>query len=355
MKCYTLLKKEYQIMRNIVKKLPEIKNSCADIFNLVKMNMHSNILVTAIKLKIFDHLTESVSAETVAEKLQFHAGNTELVLNVLAGMEIIQKKNGLFSNSGKSAEFLVSTMPEYLGSFFLHIHKWHEQFGSNLETLIKNGPPDKKDGDMADGSAWAESARLSAAYHYCGPTRYITKIISSFPEFSSMKKMLDLGGGTGIYTISILSAHPVMKGVVFEQPPVAAVTREFIRLYDAEDRISIIEGDYITDPIGDSYDLIFASATLNFFKDRFDDLFKKVYNALKPGGIFVTHQDGITDERTKPVYRLSDFLSAEMNGIDFLIPQGLIADSMMKSGFKSVRSITTQSDFGDMDIDIGRK
>jgi len=338
-----------------VKKLPEIKNSCADIYNLVKMNMHSKILIAAIKLKIFDYLIESMSARTVAEKLQFHLGNTELFLNVLAGMEIIQKKNGLFSNTEKSSEFLVSTKPEYLGPFFLHTHEWHEKFGLNLEALVKNGPPEKMDTNMADGSVWAESIGLSAAYHYCGPTQYISKIISSLPEFPNMKKMLDLGGGTGIYTISIVSAHPDMKGVVFEQPPVAAVTREFIRQYDAEDRIAIMEGNYITDSIGDSYDLIFASATLNFFKDRFDDLFRKVYAALKPGGVFITHQDGIKDERTKPVYRLSDFLSAEMNGTDILIPQGLIADSMLKSGFKSVRSFTTQSDFGDMDIDIGRK
>ncbi|MCP4681649.1 MAG: hypothetical protein GY864_04895 [Desulfobacterales bacterium] len=43
------------------------------------------------------------------------------------------------------------------------------------------------------------------------------------------------------------------------------------------------------------------------------------------------------------------------HGADLAIPQGMIADSMLQSGFKSVRSFTQQSDFGDMDIDIGRK
>ncbi len=339
----------------MVKKLPEIKNSCAEIYNLIKVNVQSNLLISAIKWKIFDYLVESVSAQTVAEKLQFHPRNTELFLNALAGMELIQKNNGMFSNTEKSAEFLVSAKPEYLGSFFLHVHKWHEQFGSNMETLIENGPPDKMDTNMTDGSIWAESVRLAAAYHYCGPTQYITRIISSLPEFPSMKKMLDLGGGSGIYTISIVSTHPEMKGVVFEQPPVAAVTREFIRQYDAKDRVAVMEGDYITDSIGDSYDLIFASATLNFFKDLFDELFRKIYDALNPGGVFITHQDGVKDERTKPAYHVSEFLSAELHGADFAIPQGMIADSMLQSGFKSVRSFTQQSDFGDMDIDIGRK
>jgi len=339
----------------MVKKLPEVKNSCADIYNLIKVDIQSNLLISAIKWKIFDCLVEPVSAQTVAENLQFHPRNTELFLNALAGMEIIQKNNGMFSNTDKSAEFLVSTKSEYLGSFFLHVHKWHEQFRLNMETLIENGPPDKMDTNMLDESIWAESARLAAAYHYCGPTQYITKIITSLPQFPSMKKMLDLGGGSGIYTISIVSAHSEMEGVVFEQPAVAAVAREFIRQYDAEDRISVMEGNYIIDAIGDSYDLIFASATLNFFKDHFVELFRKIYDALNPGGIFITHQDGIKDERTKPVYHVSEFLSAELHGADFAIPQGMIADSMLQSGFKSVRSFTKQSDFGDMDIDIGRK
>jgi SAM-dependent methyltransferase len=338
-----------------VKKLPEIKNSCADIYNLIKVNIQSNILIAAIKWKIFDYLVESVSAQTVAEKLQFHPRNTELFLNALAGMEIIQKNNGLFSNTEKSAEFLVSKRPEYLGPFFLHVHRWQEQIGLNMETLIENGPPDEMNMNRADGTNWADSIRNSAAYHYGGPVRYITQIIRSLPEFPSMKKMLDIGGGIGIYTISVVSNHPDMKGVVFEQPPVAAVAREFIREYDAEDRIAVMEGNYITDDIGDSYDLIFASATLNFYKDRFNDIFRKVYDALNPGGVFITHQDGIKNERTKPIYHISEFLSYELYGRDFAIEQGLIADSMLQSGFKSVRSFTKQSDFGDMDIDIGRK
>ena len=338
-----------------MKKLPEIKNSCADIYNLVKVNVQSNLLVSAIRWKIFDYLVESVSARTVAEKFQFHPRNTELFLNALAGMDLIQKNNGMFSNSEKSAEFLVSSKSGYLGSFFLHVHQWHEQFGSNLETLIEKGPPDKMDTNMADDSIWAESARLAAPYHYCGPMQYITRVISSLPEFPRMKKMLDMGGGSGIYTISIVSAHPDMKGVVFEQPSVAAVTREFVRKYEIEDRVAVIEGDYITDSIGDSYDLIYASATLNFFKNQFDELFRKIYDALNPGGIFITHQDGIKDERTRPVYHVSEFLSAELQGADLAIAQGMIADSMLQNSFKSVRSFTQQSDFGDMDIDIGRK
>jgi hypothetical protein len=42
-------------------------------------------------------------------------------------------------------------------------------------------------------------------------------------------------------------------------------------------------------------------------------------------------------------------------GMDFAIEQGAIAETMLRAGFKSVRSFTKHSEIGDMDIDIARK
>lgn len=338
-----------------MKQLSEITHSWADIHHLVMGDVQSQILVTAIQLKIFDALTKPSTAEDVAEKLGLHPRNTELFLNSLAGMDMIHKQNGLFSNSEKSAAYLISSSPHYLGAFFLHYRQWHGQLKSSMEELIKNGPPEEQAMEMSDGAIWAESARLSAAYQYCGPAQALAKIIASQPEFPNMRTMLDLGGGAGFFAQAIVAAHSSMKGVVFEQPPVAPVTREFLKQYEADTRILVKEGDYTTDPLGNSYDLIFASATLNFHKHRLDELFAKVYDALSPGGIFMTHQDGIYAERTKPVEHITGFLSVELCGGDFAIPQGLIAEFMLKAGFQSVRSFTLHSDVGGMDIDIGRK
>lgn len=338
-----------------MKHLPDITQSWEDIHHVVMGDIQSYILVTAIKLKVFDALAEEATAEEIAKKMGSHPRNTELFLNALAGMDMIRKRNGRFSNTGKSANYLVSSSPQYLGAFFLHYRQWHEQVKANMEQLILNGPPEQQGMEMSDGAIWAESARLSAPYQYCGPAQDIARIVASQPEFPNMKKMLDLGGGAGFFTQAIVAAHPSMSGVIFEQPPVARVAREFIRQYAAEDRVSVRDGDYMTDPLGNSYDLIFASATLNFYKDCLDELFTRVYDALNPGGIFMTHQDGIYAERTKPATHITEFLAFELYGGDFALPQGLIAQTMLNTGFQSVRSFTLQTGVGDMDVTIGRK
>jgi hypothetical protein len=42
-------------------------------------------------------------------------------------------------------------------------------------------------------------------------------------------------------------------------------------------------------------------------------------------------------------------------GQDMAFDQGFIADSMLRVGFKSARSHTLNTDWGPMDLDIGRK
>jgi predicted O-methyltransferase YrrM len=338
-----------------MKKLPEIIHHWGDLYTIVRNSIPSTILIKAIKWKIFDYLTEAVSAQEVAAHLKSHPRNTELFLNSLAGMGLIKKEMGLFQNTEKGLEFLVSASPKYLGAFFLHVNEWHENLAPNIETLVEKGPPEQNQMNMSDGTLWAKSAGCSAAYQYCGEAQHIARIISALPEFRKMKKMLDLGGGAGFFTMAIVEAHPDMQGVIFEQPAVAAVARGFTKEYEMDQRVSIIEGDYNKDDLGNSYDFIFAGATLNFGKHNLDGLFKRVYNSLNPGGVFMTHQDGITDERTKPVSHVTEFLSAELMGMDFAITQGEIAEAMLRCGFKSVRSFTKYSDIGDMDIDIGRK
>jgi predicted O-methyltransferase YrrM len=338
-----------------MKRIPETKKTWGDLYNLARIGTQNTVFLKAIEWKMFDYLTAAVPARTVAVKMNSHSRNTELFLNSLAGMGLIQKKNGLFSNTEKSGEFLVSTSPTYLGDFFLHVTEWGTSLEQSIESMVKNGPPEQQVQNMADGEMWARSARLSAVYQYGGDAQHIARIVAGLPEFQNMKTMLDLGGGAGFFTMAIVDAHPDMQGVVFEQPPVAAVAREFISEYGMGNRVTTIEGNCITDRLGGPYDLIFASAALNFCKDNLDELFNKVYLSLNPGGVFMTHQDGITDERTKPVYHVTEFLSPELMGVDFAIVQGEIAEAMLKAGFKSVRSFTKKSDIGDMDVDIGRR
>lgn len=118
--------------------------------------------------------------------------------------------------------------------------------------------------------------------------------------------------------------------------------------------MKVMSGDYTCDPFGEGYDLILASATLNFVKDP-DSFLTKIFDALNPGGVFVTLSDGLTHERTKPDLMVTGWLSMMLTGQDMDFDQGFIADSMQRAGFMSVRSHIPETPMGPMDLDIGKK
>ena len=335
-----------------MKSIPKTTNDWSALSDIVGGGLRQRIFSSALRLKIFDHVDRR-AAEEIAARLSAHPRNTELFLNVLTGMGLIRKRDGKYELTETSAEFLVSESPAYLGTYLLHVGSFHEQFPVALDDLVRKGPP-QTPLDMGNEAMWAESARLSAAYQYGGEAQRIARIAAGLPEFPGMSRMLDLGGGAGFYTLAIVSSHPSMNGVVLEQPSVARVAEGFVREYGMESRVSVVAGDYMKDDLRGPYDLIFASATLNFFKNRFDDLFRRVRAALAPGGIFMTHQDGIREERTKPVNLIAEFLLPEMMGADFAIPQGEIAETMLRNGFQSAWTFAKQSSIGEMEVTIGR-
>ncbi len=336
-----------------MKSIPKTTNDWSALSDIVGGGLRQRIFSSALRLKIFDHI-DRCAAEEIAARLSADPRNTELFLNVLAGMGLIRKRDGKYELTETSEEFLVSESPVYLGTYLLHVGSFHEQFSVDLDDLVRKGPPPTPP-DMGNEAMWAESARLSAAYQYGGEAQRIARIAAGLPEFPGMSRMLDLGGGAGFYTLAIVSSHPSMHGVVLEQPSVARVAEEFVREYGMESRVSVVAGDYMKDNLQGPYDLIFASATLNFFKRRFDELFRRIHSTLAPGGVFITHQDGIRNERTMPVNHIAGFLIPEMMGADFAIAQGEIAEAMLRNDFQSTQTFVKASGIGEMEVTIGRK
>jgi cyclopropane fatty-acyl-phospholipid synthase-like methyltransferase len=157
-----------------------------------------------------------------------------------------------------------------------------------------------------------------------------------------------------ILRISIMK-QPNMRGVIFDRPAIIKVAETFIKEYEMEDRMEVLGGDYNHDSIGEGYDLIWASASLYLGKGDMDSLMKKIYVALNSGGVFISFCEGLTHERTKTDFVILSMMSIALMGQDMCFDQGEIANSMLRVGFKSVRSRTLDAPWGAADLDIGRK
>ena len=155
--------------------------------------------------------------------------------------------------------------------------------------------------------------------------------------------------------MAIVDAHPSMMGVICDLPPVAQKAKAYIKEYGMGDRMEVLGGDLNRGPIGEGYDLVWASGMFQFAAD-IDSVSKKVHAALNPNGVLVSLLPfGLTHERTKPESTVLNLLSMALTGQEMETDQGYVADSMLRVGFKSVRSRTVNTPFLPMELDIARK
>ena len=127
-------------------------------------------------------------------------------------------------------------------------------------------------------------------------------------------RVLDLGSGPGVLAEIILKLFSKSEVVVFDLTEKMLATCEK-RLANFRDRLTLVQGDFKTDPLGTDYDLIMAGLSLHHLthKER-QVIYKDLYDALQPGGMYLAREivvdpsPAVTDWH----YRLwREFMSAQ--------------------------------------------
>ncbi len=337
-----------------MKKLPTLNQGFESLNRLFFDSIRKDLLMTGIDLDVFSLLSKSKTAESIAKLLNSDLQNTTHFLDALTAGGFIKKENGFYSNTVQSQTFLVKGSTTYLGYYFKVQDESKKPILDKMVELIKYGKSaiDKKPVPKDLGAQMIERCANSQR---SGMAQQMAEFVSSLNEFPRFKKMLDFGGGSGLICIAMVSKHPCMKGIVFDLPSVLDVTKKFISEYDMNERIETMPGDYFKDPIGNEYDFIWASMTLNFAKDQLSPIMDKIYSALNPGGVFINFNDGLTHENTKPEMSVLNWLPPALTGKNYALTKGVIANAMIEGGFKSVQSQSVQTHIGNMEIDVARK
>jgi len=100
--------------------------------------------------------------------------------------------------------------------------------------------------------------------------------------------LLDVGGGSAIYTIAAAKANPNLRGNVYELANIKPITEEYIAASGLSDRIQVTAGDFFSDAPFPAADIVLFA---NIFHDWADQtnitLINKTFSCLNPGGRIV--------------------------------------------------------------------
>ena len=271
--------------------------SASELMQIITGYQRSRIILSAVELNIFDQLSvNELSSSELAAKINAVPASLEKLLNVLASLNLLVKKHTKFSNSASSAKFLVKSSPDFLGGVMHQNHLWDTW--SKLSEVVKSKDAKKKSDINQSGDEWLKA--FIAAMHARGISR--AKSVKTLIDFTGVNRILDIGGGSGVFASTFIKDDASMSAVIFDLPNVVPITREYIDKDNMSERISTLSGNYIIDDIGSGYDLIFLSAVIH--SNSYDEnalLIKKCASALNRNGKIAILDYIMNDDRTSPI------------------------------------------------------
>lgn len=257
----------------------------------------SRILLTAYELGIFSAVGEKqkTSAE-VAVAIKADQRATDRLLNALCALELLAKSGDAYSNLPAAAKYLIEGKPDYLAGLMHTVHLWDSW--STLTEAVRRG------GTVRSRSVFEEDERWLKAFIAAMHGRAVEEAPSVVAQIDlrGVFDVLDVGGGSGAFSMAFVRAKDDLRATVFDLPGVVPLTREYIEQAGLVERISIIPGDYARDELGSGFDLAFLSAIIHSNSyDQNQELVHKVSRCLKTGGRIVISDFIMEDNRFEPI------------------------------------------------------
>lgn len=148
----------------------------------------------------------------------------------------------------------------------------------------------------------AEASARSLTLALAGRARNVAPVLAEKCPLDDARLLLDVAGGTGIYSIAWLLRHPTLHAIVWDRPEVLKVAREMAETYGVSDRLETRAGDMFKDPVPEKADVILLSNVLHDW-DIPDCwvLVSRCASALRPGGRLLIHDVFLNDALDGPL------------------------------------------------------
>ena len=271
----------------------------SDLARLASGHTEARIVQAAVELGIFDAIGGKViAARAVADTLHLEPRATELMLNALAALDLVRKQQDRFALTDASSRYLIRNSAEYLGGMIL-FEASHWRCWERLVEALRSGKAVRPANMYQEDST--ETEIFIQAMDSLVKARGDAEIVAQSLDWTDSTELLDIGTGPATYPIALCRKYPKLHATLFDLPATLTLTRRYVREAGLGERIQLITGDYRSDAIPGSYDVIFLSNIIHgedFAANQ--QLIKKLSANLNPGGRLVLKDHILDDTRTAP-------------------------------------------------------
>jgi predicted O-methyltransferase YrrM len=291
------------------------------------------VLLTAAELNLFSVLAvQARTARDVATELGAEERPLSMVLDALAAMELLAKKDDAYSCPPQIARYLSESGDETVLPMLRHQAGMWERV-SRLTAVVR-GP---NAGSLPAMTEEESTRAFIEAMHVRAKVNAESNVAAM--DISGFKRLIDVGGASGSYTVAILKNAPEMTATLFDRPSVVAMARARFAAEGLTDRVSVVAGDFEVDPLPPGHDLALVSAIIHQnSREENVALFKNVFGALFPGGRLIVRDHVMSPDHTSPrsgaIFAINMLVSTPGGGTYTFVE---IREDMERAGFQKIR------------------
>jgi O-methyltransferase domain/Dimerisation domain len=302
----------------------------------------SKTLLSAIELGLFTELADgALDAETIAVRLGLHRRGVRDFLDALVALGMLGRRDGLYSNTPATVEFLDRRKSSYVGGILEMANARLYPFWAGLTEALRTGEPQneaKQGRDLFD-ELYKDPQRLVAFLKAMtgislGPAAGIAR---QFP-WDQYSTFADIGTAEGGLAAVLARSHAHLKGIGFDLPAVRRHFDHYIATQGLAGRLQFQAGDFFADPLPKADVLVMGHILHDWGLEKKRTLICKAFEALPVGGAFIVYETIIDDERRSNAFGLLmslNMLIETREGFDYT---GIDSMNWMRAaGFRQTR------------------
>jgi SAM-dependent methyltransferase len=255
------------------------------------------VLVSAVELDLFTAVDNGANTvEKLAEQTSCSPRGLRILLNALAGIGYLSKEDGRYALTPFAAIYLSKKSRTYAGAVALHSKMLRDNW-DHLTEVVRTGKSRRAvEGGPDRGEFFSEF--VGSLYGMNTPAAEAVARLLWNAKPPSPCTVLDIGAGSGVWSLALARAVPHAKVTVADWPAVIEkATKKFVAREKVEDRYNYLPGNFREVDFGESaFDVVYLGHICHSEgAENSRILLQRLHRALKPGGRLVI-ADMVPDE-----------------------------------------------------------
>jgi SAM-dependent methyltransferase len=292
--------------------IPLPKTDPAPIFESYRAVYATSLLTAAVsEFNLFQRLASTPKTEgELAGELGLSARAINVLVVALCAMKLL-------NTDGAGRVALSDLSREHLTGGPFDISDYVKQAASTpavrdlVERLRSNRPAGAAPQEQGIGWIYREgmksamdqeAAARKLTMALAGRARNVAPVTAQRVPLADEKVLLDVGGGTGIYSFAFLHRNPGLRAIIWDRPQVLKIATELAEREALSDRVQLLPGDMFADPVPAGCDVILLSNILHDWDiPDCQKLVARLAGALPPGGRLLIQDAFLNDSLDGPL------------------------------------------------------